>query len=229
MRLRTNARIAGATLLLYIATGVASMVLMSRVEGVGTAARLAAMEQHEFVVRTVVILTLIQAAYAAILGITFYALTRDEDGELAIMAMCCRVAEGVVIVLASIRSVALLSIATGTAAVRDDGTTLAIAGMLMRSGGWSTLAAATCFAAGSLIFSWLLLRSRSIPGLLAWTGVIASGVLVVALPLQLAGFVHGRVTDLMWIPMIFFEVPVAIWLLIKGVAVKSPVVNEAGA
>jgi hypothetical protein len=53
---------------------------------------------------------------------------------------------------------------------------------------------------------------------LAWLGVFASVLLVVCLPLQLAGFLHGLVTSLMWIPMAAFEVPLGIWLLIKGVA-----------
>ena len=43
------------------------------------------------------------------------------------------------------------------------------------------------FAVGSLLFSWLILRGRLIPAALAQLGVIASALLVVILPLQLAG------------------------------------------
>jgi hypothetical protein len=57
-----------------------------------------------------------------------------------------------------------------------------------------------------------------IPGVIAWIGVIASALLVVGLPLQLAGFLGGPITQLMWLPMIAFEVPVAVWFLVKGVA-----------
>ncbi len=52
------------------------------------------------------------------------------------------------------------------------------------------------FSVGSLLFSWLLLRGRMIPVVLAWLGVLASALLVVILPLQLAGLFggpcHGR-------------------------------------
>ena len=88
--------------------------------------------------------------------------------------------------------------------------------------GWNTLIGATFFAVGSTLFSYLFLRGRIIPVPLAWLGVIASVLLVVGLPLQLAGFLNGPITSLMWIPMALFEVPLALWLLIRGVATPAP-------
>ena len=72
---------------------------------------------------------------------------------------------------------------------------------------------------GSTLFSYLFLRARSIPAPLAWLGVLASVLLLVALPLELVGFI--KVTFLMWIPMLVFEVAFALWLLIKGVAMPA--------
>jgi hypothetical protein len=46
-------------------------------------------------------------------------------------------------------------------------------------------------------------------------------LLVVGLPLQIAGFIEGPVTLFMWIPMALFEVIFALWLLIKGVAPQA--------
>jgi len=57
-----------------------------------------------------------------------------------------------------------------------------------------------------------------IPAPLAWLGVAASVLLVVGLPLQLAGFLGGPVTSFIWLPMLAFEVPLALWLLVKGAA-----------
>ncbi|RIK31691.1 MAG: hypothetical protein DCC56_05775 [Anaerolineae bacterium] len=87
--------------------------------------------------------------------------------------------------------------------------------------------AAIYFSVGSLFFSWLLLRGRSIPTWLAWVGVIASALLVVILPLQLVGFFGGTmswassVTWLVWLPMLVFEVTLAFWFMIKGVAIPT--------
>ena len=88
--------------------------------------------------------------------------------------------------------------------------------------------AAIFFAIGSTLFSWLLLRGRLIPVALAWLGVLASVLLVVVLPLQLAGLLGGptswsaSVTWLVWLPMLVFEVVLALWLLIKGIAMPTP-------
>jgi hypothetical protein len=82
------------------------------------------------------------------------------------------------------------------------------------------------FAVSSLIFS-LLLRGRTIPSALAQFGVLASALLVVILPLQLAGLFGGAmswsasVTWLVWLPMLIFEVALALWLIIKGVNVEQ--------
>ena len=82
------------------------------------------------------------------------------------------------------------------------------------------------FAVGSTLFSWLLLRGRMIPVALAWLGVVASAFLVVILFLQRAGLLGGGnwysgVTWLIWLPMLVFEVTLALWLLVKGVAAPA--------
>jgi hypothetical protein len=59
-----------------------------------------------------------------------------------------------------------------------------------------------------------------VPVPLAWLGVVASVLLVVGLPAQLVGFLTGSVGAFMWLPMLVFEVTLALWLLIKGVAAR---------
>lgn len=84
------------------------------------------------------------------------------------------------------------------------------------------------FAVGSLFFAWLLLRGRLIPAVLAQLGVLASALLVVILPAQLAGLFGGAMswaassTWLVWLPMLVFEVALALWLMIKGVNTQPP-------
>jgi hypothetical protein len=215
MTVRTNARLAGVTFLLYIATGITSMVLFGKATGgaEGTAATLASIARHASFLRAAILLTLLQAAYALILAVTLYALTRDQDRDLAVMALCCRAGEGLIAVISSVRSLALLSIAT---AAVPDAAAQALGALLLKAGGWTGLLAAICFAVGSTIYSWLFLRARSIPVPLAWLGVLASALLVVALPLQLAGLLRGPMTSVIWLPMLMFEVPLALWLIVKG-------------
>lgn len=162
------ARVAGFAFLLYIAAGITSMALPDQMQVTD-------------------LLSLLMAFSALVLGVTLYALTRDQGPALAMMALVCRVLEAVPV---------------GEPAI--------------------------FFAVGSLLFSWLLLRGRMIPLALAWLGVIASVLLVVILPLQLAGLFGGAmtwsagITWLVWLPMLVYEVVLALWLLIKGVATPTP-------
>jgi hypothetical protein len=80
----TNARIAGVTFLVYIAAGLTVMRLGSAGAD-GSAVKLA----H-------VALELLCNMSALVLGVTLYAITREVDRDVAMLAMMCRVGEGVV-------------------------------------------------------------------------------------------------------------------------------------
>lgn len=219
----TNARIAGFTLLLYIAAGVAGMIVSGRAtRGEGTAARLASMAQHATEVRVGVLLGFLCAFIALALAVALYAITRDQDPDLAMLALTCRVGEAVVGALFIPMTLGLVSLATTAGAnAPNDAAALTLSSFVLAARSWNPIVTATFFAVGSTLFSWLLLRGRMIPVALAWLGVLASVLLVVGLPLQLAGVLSGSVTQLMWIPMAAFEIPLALWLLIKGVAMPA--------
>jgi len=221
--LRANARLAGLTFLLYIATGLTSLALFNRASaGEGPVAQLASLARQAPLVRLTVVLTLLTFVIAVTLAVTLYALTRDQDHDVALIALCCRATEGVLAAVSAVQTLQLLAVArASTAAAPDAAVAQALGGVLLRQGGWSASIAATCFAVGSLLYSWLFLRARSIPAGLAGLGVVASLLLVVLLPVQLAGLLQGPVTSLMWIPMAVFEVTLGFWLLLKGVAVPE--------
>ena len=212
----TNARIAGFTFLAYIAVGITSMVLFAgATKGEGLAAQLATIAQHTTDVRLTILLTLLMDLSALVLGVTLYAITRHQDRDLAMLGLTCRVAEGIAGMDVS-GTLGLLWLATTADATALDAGGSALGGFLMKM--QQTMGAgATFFAVGSTLFSWLLLRGRMIPVALAWLGVVASVLLVVLCPLQLAGLLGGPVTQFMWLPMLVFEVVLALWLIIKGV------------
>ncbi len=214
----TNARIAGFTFLFYIAIGISSMVLFSQAAG-GEAivAKLASIAQHVLQVRMIILLDLLQAICAIVLAVTLHGITRDEDPDLAMLGLTFRVGEGLLAAFATRGTVELLWLATAAGPKAPDATTVQALGTHLLEGPGSTMGA-ILFALGSAIFSYLFLRGRSIPVPLAWLGVVASVLLVIGLPLQLAGFLSGRIASFLWIPMAAFEVPLGLWLLIKGVA-----------
>jgi uncharacterized protein DUF4386 len=217
MTRRTNARIAGVTYLLYIAVALPSMILFTRAtSGAGIAAKLSAVAQHAADVRLAAVLTLVGCFAALVLAVTLYALTRDEDPDLAMLALTCRVGEGVISGLSIPATLALLWLATVTGADAPNPAAAHALGAYLLTGDMTVTA--TFFAVGSTLFAYLLLRGRMIPIPLAWLGVIASVLLVACLPLQLAGVLGSPITSLMYLPMLAFEVPLGLWLLVKGVA-----------
>ncbi len=162
-----------------------------------------------------VVLSLSMCLSALVLGVTLYAITRDEDPDLAMLGLTCRVGEGLLGTMLMPARLAVLSL--GTDATLNAETVRTLGAFVSSTRSLNTLLGATLFAVGSTLFSWLLLRGRMIPVVLAWLGVLASLLLVVGLPLQLAGVLRGPVTAIMWLPMLAFEVPLALWLLVRGV------------
>jgi hypothetical protein len=167
MTRRSNARLAGCTFLIYIAVGIATLALAGNAP-------------------VIAVLSLVNSFSALVLGVTLYAITREQDPDLAMLGLTCRVIE----------------------AIPGEG-------MIY-------------FAVGTTIFAWLLLRGRMIPIALAWLGVLAGVLLVGILLLQRAGLFGGAVnwsSSVTWLtslPMLVFEVALALWLLIKGVAAPAP-------
>jgi len=76
MTRRTNAGLAGVAFLVYIAAGTSSMALSGRPHVTD-------------------VLAVFMSLSALVLGVTLYAITRDVDRDLAMLAMVCRVAESV--------------------------------------------------------------------------------------------------------------------------------------
>jgi len=217
----SNARIAGIAYLLYIAVGLTSMQLSNRAtSGDGIAAKLASMAVHAADVRLAAVLSLIGCFCALVLAVTLYALTCEQDRDLAMLGLTCRAAEGIVGAASTPATLGLLAIATaaGTNAPDHGGGPGAVAAFVLNQP-W--LISAIFFAVGSTLFSWLLLRGRMVPVWLAALGVVASGLIAIGLPLQVMELLPALVTQLMWLPILVFELVFAGWLIVKGVATPA--------
>lgn len=223
MTRRTNARVAGFAFLFYIAVALTGMILSSRASsGEGTAAKLANIAAHASQVRAAIVLEMLGCFCALVLAVTLYSITRDEDHDLAMLAMTCRVAEGVFGATSLPRMLGKLWLATASGADSPDpAASNALGAYLLKLPSWNSTISATFFAVGSALFAYLLLRGRMIPAWLAWLGLIASILVVVGLPLELVEALGGTLTQLMWLPMLAFEVSFALWLIIKGVETGS--------
>ena len=224
MSRRAAARLAGLAFLLYIAVGILTLVLSSRaMAGHGVEAKLASVAQHMLDLRIAVLFVLFTSFCALVLGVTLWGLTREQDPVLAMLALACRVCEGLAGALGVQRTMGLLWLAGPDA---PDAATARTLGTWLLEGQVSGVAA-IFFSVGSVLFAWLLLRGRMIPAPLAWLGVVASAAAVVVLPLEFVDLFPGRWIWYVWLPLAAYEIPLALWLLFKGAA--APVPNGAPA
>jgi hypothetical protein len=225
MTLRTSSRVAGFAFLVYIAAAMTGTILGgSASSGDTPAARLAGLAAHLDQARLAWILELVGCFCAFVLAVTLWSITRDEDPDVALLAAVFRVAEGVAGAVALDAGAERLWLAKHAGEL-DAGTrdTLAAAHLGMRQG---MGIGAACFAVGSTLFAWLLLRGRIVPVSLAWIGVAGSLAAVVILPLRQVGVIGGPLTNIVWAPLLVFEVWLALWLIVKGAA---PSARRAGA
>jgi len=219
MTRNTNARIAGVAYLLYIGVALPSMLIFSKATaGADISAQLANVSRHADDFRVMLLLDLCSVFCALTLAVTLYGITREEDNELAMFGLVCRAGEGILgAILIATNGLLWLATATGPSAP-DPGTAHTIGTLLLKVGAWQTASAATLFAVGSTVFCYLLLRGRMIPTWLAWIGVIGSAIAVIGIPLERISLLTGSPAQLMWIPIAVFEITVAVWFIVKGVA-----------
>lgn len=220
----TNARVAGFTFLLYIAVAFPSIVIFQKAtRGDSIALQLTRIAEHASDTRLTIILSLISCFCALVLAVTLYSITRDQDPDLAMLGLTCRVAEGIVGGVSITGALGLLRLANAP----DPAGANALGAFLLQTQDWSMTIAATFFAVGSTAFAFLLLRGRIIPVALASLGVLASIIVVIGLPLQIIDSLPGPVIRMMWYPMLIFEVTLAFWLIIKGAAIPMRLRLEA--
>ena len=216
MTRRASARVAGAMFLAYIVVGVAELLAgRGATSGDTAAARLASIAQRD------------ASAYRVVLGIVIcfvaltlavYGITRDEDQELAVLGLAFRAGEAVLGLLSTVATVGLLSLASGRRIVTTSPGVDAVAAFLLDVARATQRSRRRFSRSAARSSPGSCCRGRAIPVALAWLGVIASVLLVVVLPLQLAGVFRGPIAQIPWIPMAAFEIALAFWLLIKGVA-----------
>ena len=185
MTRRTSATVAGITFLVYIAVALSSMILWSRAAGVGgsPAEKLASIAAHAPDVRLAFVLELLGCFCALVLAVTLYAITRDQDPNLAMLVLAFRVGEGVIGGVSLPLSLDRLWLATASGAdAPDPATANALAALFFKLPSADMMIGGAFFAVGSTVFSYLLLRGRIVPAALAWLGVAASVLVVAGLP-----------------------------------------------
>ncbi len=225
MRQRTEAKIAGFAYLSYIVFTMSSSILFAKATaGDDVSQTLSTLTRMIWTARITVLLDLLQTVCAVVLAVTLYKLVKAVNPTLALLAMFFRFGEGLLGSLPLLSKLELMRLATTHTVGSANASGYLLFGneILQRpDDGFSQF----CFVIGGFLFACLFLRGRIIPRWLAWIGVVTIGAQLVVVPLHIATIVPGSLVNLLWMPILLYEIPLGIWLMVKGIEVASDSYN----
>ncbi|RAK60185.1 hypothetical protein DJ021_10420 [Phenylobacterium hankyongense] len=219
---RTAAQIAGAILLLAMASSIfAEFVGLGAIEisdDVGATAR--SIVASEQLVRIAAVTDLVCFVSDVAIAAALYVVLRPINRGLAAFGAFLRVADAVVLAMSTVALFAALRLLGGAPYLQSfDVEQLQTLARLLLGVRADTMSFGWVFLGlGQAVFAWLWLKSGYIPKLLAAWGIFASSLLaLVPLALMVLPQIRGAVGMLYMAPMFFYEVPLGIWLLVKGI------------
>lgn len=168
-------------------------------------------------------LRLTSALGTVVLAAMLFATLKEEDANLATLALSFRLVEAAILCAVAISPVLFVTLRHESSAngIADDTLFLTLGSLLVRASNWGFTVAATSFSIGSALFCYLFYRSESVPKWLAGWGVLASLLLCGALLLRVLNLIESETVATFWLP-ILFELVLGFWLLIWGAEVRRP-------
>lgn len=186
-------------------------------DGLETARNIAASER---LFRMGVVSNLITFAGDVALLTALYVVLSPVNRNLALLGAMWRVAESAILAVAVLNDLIALRLLGGAAHLKtfQPEQTQALARVFVGAQGDGYLVGLFFLGLGSVVFSYVWLKSRYIPGALAILGIFASALLaVVPLLILVLPPLARTVTPWYFVPMFFYEVGIGLWLLVKGI------------
>lgn len=178
---------------------------------------------NELRFRVGLVVDLAMFAGVVILSLALYVIPKTVDRSLALLALLWRMMEAVlggVTVLAGLLVVLLLN-GGDYFTVFEPEQVEALVDLFLgaRSIGFSVVIFYLCL--GTIVFSYLLFRSRYIPRSLAAFGIVSFSVPLGGSLVSILAPHYAEVAMISYGPGILFEVVIGIWLLVRGVDLQQ--------
>ena len=154
----------------------------------------------------------------------FYELLKSVDKSLALLGAFLRVADGAILAGITLNGLITLRFLSGVDYLQafDASQLQGLARLYISARGLGFYIGFVFLGCGSAIFAYLLWRSRYVPAVLPAWGIFASLLLAVgSLAVILSPWFAANASMAYMIPMFFYEVPLGLWFLLKGVRVDA--------
>jgi len=209
------ARLAGLMYLSIIVIYMAGLLLGESLRSESFTETVGNITDSEMLYRASLTLMLLGSVFTIPLAGALYIFLKRVDPNLALFALLWRTCEAALGAVAKTALFARLGVYTGGADAFDINGQIALSGLFGSAYLASFNSGIVFFCGGSILFFYLLLKSRFIPRRLAGFGLAASvWTLVVALTSLIA---PDLPTGAWWTPMFVAEIGTGLWLLIKGI------------
>lgn len=150
----------------------------------------------------------------------FYELLKSVDKSLALLGAFLRIADGSILAVTTFNGLITLRLLSGVAYLHafDADQLQSLARLFISARGLGFDVGFVFLGLGSTVFAFLLFKSRYVPRALAGWGIFASLALAFgSLAVILFPWFAANASMTYMVPMFFYEVPLGLWFLIKGV------------
>ncbi len=166
---------------------------------------------------------LLMAACVVVLAWGLYVLLKPVDKNLALLALCWRLAESVLWIGAALTSHLVLDVVSheGAQGAFEPRELNALVAVLMRANTTGMNVVVLFTGLGTVVFSWLLLKSRYVPRFLAVWGILTYVSMIL---FSCAKLISPRLASwdmIVYTPGGIFEIVIGFWLVAIGVKTKT--------
>jgi len=159
-----------------------------------------------------------------VIGWAFYQLLKVVDQGLALLGAFLRVADAAILATVTLNGLITLRLLGGADYLQglDAHQLHSLARLYISARGLGFYVGFVFLGLGSAVFAYLLFRSRYVPRILPAWGMFASLLLAAgSLAVILWPWFSNNASMAYMIPMFFYEVPLGLWFLIRGVKVPT--------
>ena len=218
--LNNYARVAGFAYLAIIITSILNLIFVETklvVDG-NAAATTDNILANALLFRVGLAVDLVMFAGVVLLSLTLYLILKTVDNNLALLALLWRATEAVIGLFAVLAGMFVVLLLDGdnffTVFKAEQVQALVHLFLQARAIGFDI--AIFFLSLGTIVFCYLLLKSRYIPRNLAIFGLISFPVMLLGSLVNILSSGYAEIVMVSYVPGILFEVVVGAWLLFKG-------------
>lgn len=164
---------------------------------------------------------LIGGACNAILAVAFYTMLKQVSSSLALLAAFWRLGEAVVLGHMTLNGMTVLDILNPSAlsGAFSSGQLQALASLYIGTQGDEFSIGLVYYSLGSTLFCYLLVKSRYVPRILAWWGLVSSFTALMSTLVIIVFPGTGGIAPGCYAPVGIFEIVTGFWLLVAGIRI----------